>query len=83
MGAVVASALAAGGAEVTLVTPVGRVSEWSYNTDEQILTQMRLKREGIRYETLKRLSAVGERSVELCRIYTGDIRELMASYTFV
>jgi dimethylamine/trimethylamine dehydrogenase len=58
MGAVVAIALAAGGAEVTVVTPVGRVAEWSYNTDEEILTQKRLKREGIRCETLTMLSAV-------------------------
>ena len=80
MGAVVATALAAGGAEVTVVTPVGRVAEWSYNTDEQILTLMRLKREGIRCETLTMLSAVGEKSVELSCIYTGDTRERMADH---
>jgi dimethylamine/trimethylamine dehydrogenase len=80
MGAVVASALAAGGAEVTLVTPVGRVAEWSYYTDEQIPTQMRLKREGVRCETLTMLSAVAEKSVELSCIYTGDTRELMADH---
>jgi dimethylamine/trimethylamine dehydrogenase len=80
MGAVVASALAAGGAEVTVVTPVGRVAEWSYNTDEEILTQMRLKRDGVRCETLTMLSAVGEKSVELSCIYTGDTRELAADH---
>jgi dimethylamine/trimethylamine dehydrogenase len=80
MGAVVASALAAGGAEVTVVTPVGRVAEWSYYTDEQIPTQMRLKREGVRCETLTTLSAVAEKSVELSCIYTGDTRELMADH---
>jgi dimethylamine/trimethylamine dehydrogenase len=80
MGAVVASALAAGGAEVTVVTPVGRVAEWSYYTDEQIPTQMRLKREGVRCETLTMLSAVAEKSVELSCIYTGDTRELMADH---
>jgi dimethylamine/trimethylamine dehydrogenase len=80
MGAVVASALAAGGAEVTVVTPVGRVAEWSYNTDEQIPTQMRLNREGVRCETLTLLSAVAEKSVELSCIYTGDTRELMADH---
>ncbi|MBW2275809.1 MAG: FAD-dependent oxidoreductase, partial [Deltaproteobacteria bacterium] len=80
MGAVVASALAAGGAEVTVVTPVGRVAEWSYNTDEEILTQMRLKRDGVRCETLTLLSAVGEKSVELSCIYTGDTRELTADH---
>jgi dimethylamine/trimethylamine dehydrogenase len=80
MGAVVASALAAASAEVTVVTPVGRVAEWSYNTDEEIQTQMRLKREGVRCETLTMLSAVGEKSVELACIYTGDTRELMADH---
>jgi dimethylamine/trimethylamine dehydrogenase len=76
----VASALAAGGAEVTIVTPVGRVAEWSYNTDEQIPTLMRLKRDGVRCETLTLLSAVGEKSVELSCIYTGDTRELTADH---
>jgi dimethylamine/trimethylamine dehydrogenase len=80
MGAVVASALAAAGAEVTVVTPIGRVAGWSYNTDEEIPTQMRLKREGIRCETLTNLSAVGEKSVELSCIYTGETRELMADH---
>jgi len=80
MGAVVASALAAGGAEVTMVTPVGRVAEWSYNTDEQIPTQLRLKREGVGCETLTLLSAVAEKSVELSCVYTGDTRELMADH---
>jgi dimethylamine/trimethylamine dehydrogenase len=80
MGAVVASALAAGGAEVTVVTPVGRVAEWSYYTDEQIPTLMRLKREGVRCETLTVLSAVAEKSVELSCIYTGDTRELTADH---
>jgi len=80
MGAVVASALAAAGAEVTVVTPVGRVAEWSYNTDEQIPTQMRLKREGVRCETLTLLSRVGEKSVELSCIYTGETRELPADH---
>jgi dimethylamine/trimethylamine dehydrogenase len=80
MGAVVASALAAGGAEVTLVTPAGRVAEWSYNTDEQIPTQMRLNRERVRCETLTMLSTVAEKSVELSCIYTGDTRELMADH---
>ena len=80
MGAVVAIALAAAGAEVTVVTPVGRVAEWSYNTDEEIITQIRLKRDGVRSETLTLLSAVGEKSVELSCIYTGDTRELTADH---
>ena len=63
-----------------MVTSVGRVAEWSYNTDEEVLTQMRLKREGVRCETLTRLSAVGEKGVELSCIYTGDTRELPADH---
>ena len=80
MGVVVASALAAGGAEVTLVTPTGRVAEWSYYTDELIPNHVRLKREGVRCETLTMLSAVGQKCVELSCIYTGDTRELMADH---
>ena len=80
MGAVVASALAAAGAEVTIVTPVARVAEWSYNTDEEIHTQIRLKREGVRCETLTLLSGVAQKSVELSCIYTGDTRELVADH---
>ena len=44
------SALASAGAEVTIVTPIPAVAGWSYNTDEQILTQMRLMREGVKIE---------------------------------
>ena len=80
MGAVVASALAAAGAEVTVVTPVGRVADWSYNTDEQIPTQMRLQREGVRCETLTLLSRIGEKSIELFCTNTGDTREFPADH---
>jgi dimethylamine/trimethylamine dehydrogenase len=80
MGAVVASTLAAAGAEVTVVTPVGRVADWSYNTDEQIPTQMRLQREGVRCETLTLLSRIGEKSIELFCTNTGDTREFPADH---
>jgi len=73
-------ALAAAGADVTIVTPVARVAEWSYNTDEEIHTQIRLKREGVRCETLTLLSGVAQKSVELSCIYTADTRELVADH---
>jgi dimethylamine/trimethylamine dehydrogenase len=80
LGSVVASALASAGAEVTIVTPAGEVASWSYNTDEQILTQMRLMREGVKIETHKIVSTIGERSVELACVYTGTTREILADH---
>jgi dimethylamine/trimethylamine dehydrogenase len=80
LGAVVASALAAAGAEVTVVTPIAAVAGWSYNTDEQILTQMRLMREGVKIETRAILASVGEKSVELSCYYTGTTREIPADH---
>jgi len=80
LGSVVASALASAGAEVTIVTSAAAVAAWSYNTDEQILTQMRLMREGVRIETQSILSAIGEKSVGLRCVYTGDSREVLADH---
>ena len=80
LGSVVAGALASAGAEVTIVTSAAAVASWSYNTDEELLTQMRLKRERVRCETLTMLSAVGDESVELSCIYTGAKRELAADH---
>jgi dimethylamine/trimethylamine dehydrogenase len=80
LGAVVASALVASGAEVTLVTPAGTAAAWSYNTDEQVLTQMRLLREGVKIEALTSLEAVGEKSAELGCVFTGRSREIPADH---
>jgi dimethylamine/trimethylamine dehydrogenase len=80
LGAAIASTLVAANAEVTIVTTAATVAAWSYNTDEQILTQKRLMREGVQLETLASLSAVGEKSVELSCVYTGDRRELPADH---
>jgi len=80
MGAVVASALASAGAEVTVVTPAGEVASWSQNTDEQILTQRRLFQEGVKVETLTTVSAIGEKNTELSCVYTGESREVMADH---
>jgi len=76
MGSVVASALAAAGAEVTAVTTEGRIASWSYYTDEQVLTQMRLIREGVKIETNTDLREIGEKSVKLACIYGGQTREI-------
>jgi len=80
MGAVVASTLVAAGAEVSLVTPAGTAAAWSYNTDEQVLTQMRLMREGVKIETLTSLTTVGEKNAELSCVYTGQTREIPADH---
>jgi len=80
MGAVVASALVASGAEVTLVTAAGTAAAWSFNTDEQVLTQMRLLREGVAIETSTSLMNIGEGSVELGCVFTGRTRSLPADH---
>jgi dimethylamine/trimethylamine dehydrogenase len=80
LGSVVASALAAAGAEVTIVSPAAAVSAWSQNTDEQVLTQMRLMGEGVRIEVQTDLATIGEKSLELSCVYTGDTREILADH---
>ncbi|MBW2419787.1 MAG: FAD-dependent oxidoreductase [Deltaproteobacteria bacterium] len=80
LGSVLASALASAGAEVTIVTSTAAVASWSYNTDEQILTQMRLMREGVKIETHAVLAAIGEKSAELSCVYTDDAREIPADH---
>jgi dimethylamine/trimethylamine dehydrogenase len=80
LGSVVASALAAAGAEVTIVSPAAAVSAWSQNTDEQVLTQMRLMGEGVRIEVQTDLATIGEKSLELSCVYTGDKREIPADH---
>jgi dimethylamine/trimethylamine dehydrogenase len=80
LGAVIASTLASAGAEVTIVTPVAAVAAWSHNTDEQILTQMRLMQEGVAIETQSVLAAVGEKSVEISCVFTGNTREILADH---
>jgi dimethylamine/trimethylamine dehydrogenase len=80
MGGVVASALVAAGARVTLVTPEGIVAAWSSNTEEQRLTQMRLLREGVKIEAVSNLTAVANGSVEISCIFTGQTREIPADH---
>jgi dimethylamine/trimethylamine dehydrogenase len=80
LGSVLALALVSAGAEVTIVTPAATVARWSYNTDEQILTQRQLMRKGVGIEALTDLRAVGEKSVELSCVYTGSTREIRADH---
>jgi dimethylamine/trimethylamine dehydrogenase len=80
LGSVVASTLASAGADVTIVTPAATVSAWSHNTDEQILTQKRLMREGVKIEAQTTLATIGEKSVELRCVYTGNMREMSADH---
>jgi dimethylamine/trimethylamine dehydrogenase len=80
LGAVISSTLASAGAEVTIVTSVSAVAAWSHNTDEQILTQMRLMQEGVAIETQSVLAAVGEKSVEISCVFTGNTREILADH---
>jgi dimethylamine/trimethylamine dehydrogenase len=80
MGAVVAEALQAGGATVTLVTPESKVSAWADNTDEQILTQTRLIEHGIQIESSSIIERILPDHVELACTYSGRVRECAADH---
>jgi len=80
LGSVVASALSSAGADVTIVTGASAVAAWSFNTDEQILTQKRLMREGVRIETQTTLASIHAGGVALACGYTGRTREVDAEH---
>ena len=68
MGGVLAEKLALEGCEVTIVTPLPLVSNWTENTLEQEGIQARLLEMGVEIVANHNLSAVGRDSVELsCR----------------
>jgi dimethylamine/trimethylamine dehydrogenase len=80
MGAVVAEALRAGGAEVTLVTPSSQVSAWAQNTDEQVRTQAGLIEQGVQIETSSAIERILDDAVELSCVYTGRSRKTAADH---
>jgi dimethylamine/trimethylamine dehydrogenase len=71
MGAVLAETLQAAGLEVTLVTPAGRVGEWSFNTEEQERTQRRLLNVGVKIMTGKAVTGFDVESATITCVYTG------------
>ena len=79
MGAVLAEKLRAAGLDVTLVTPAGRVGEWSFNTEEQLRTQKRLLDLGVNILTAKAVSGFDGGSAEISCVYTGKFTDQPAS----
>jgi dimethylamine/trimethylamine dehydrogenase len=79
MGAVLAEKLRAAGLDVTLVTPAGKVGEWSFNTEEQLRTQKRLLDLGVNILTAKAVSGFGGVSAEITCVYTGNLTDQPAS----
>ncbi|MGB9442154.1 MAG: FAD-dependent oxidoreductase [Desulfobacterales bacterium] len=79
MGAVLAEKLRAAGLDITLVTPAGRVGEWSFNTEEQLRTQKRLLDLGVNILTAKAVSGFDGVSAEITCVYSGNLTDQPAS----
>jgi dimethylamine/trimethylamine dehydrogenase len=65
--------------DVTFATPVGKVAEWAYTTEEQHRAQARLLELGVRLETGTVIqSLAGDKAVLACA-YTGRTRHVAAA----
>jgi dimethylamine/trimethylamine dehydrogenase len=76
MGGVLAELLASEGHEVTVVTPEGRVSQWTENTMEQHRIQRRLLEMGVTAVTAQTLAGAGADSARISCVYTDREQEL-------
>ncbi|MEE9581494.1 MAG: FAD-dependent oxidoreductase [Acidimicrobiia bacterium] len=79
MGGIIAEALRHQGLDVTLVTPANEVSTWTTHTEEQHRVQGRILNLGIVLETGTSVASIGEETVVLESIYTGQTREVEAA----
>jgi len=79
MGAVMARQLLQKGLRVRLVTPAGRVGEWSMNTDEQARTQAQLLTMGADVCASRAVTGMVEGGVETVCVYTGRRETLPAA----
>ncbi len=70
LGGVLAELLASEGNDVTLVTPEGRVSEWTYNTLEQHRIQKRLIELGVTIQPLHVVNSIDAGGVTAACVYT-------------
>jgi len=70
MGAVLAEKLRMAGIEVSFVTPLGVVGQWSRNTEEQERTQRRLLNLGVNIFTGKAVTGFNSDSAEVTCVYT-------------
>ena len=76
MGGVLAELLAREGHEVTIVTPEGRVSEWTVNTMEQHRIQRRLLEMGVTVVTAQTVVGAGAGHAQVSCVYTEREQEL-------
>jgi dimethylamine/trimethylamine dehydrogenase len=79
MGGVIAELLRRAGLDVTLATPANEVSTWTQLTEEQYRIQAKILGLGIVLETGTTVTSVGEGSVTLESIHTGQTREVEAA----
>lgn len=80
MGSVLALELRRRGNAVTLITPAGRVGEWSGYTSEQNQTIAALIEAGVRIVTNRRVEKVAAGSVIHACIYSGAQTEIQADW---
>jgi dimethylamine/trimethylamine dehydrogenase len=76
MGGVISEKLKADGLDVTLVTTVGDVSKWTFNTEEQHRIQRRILELGIKVRFHRNLRSIGDGQIELADVYV-DAREML------
>jgi len=79
MGGVIAEQLRKSGLEVTLATPENEVSTYTSITEEQFRIQKRLLELGIDLVTGTGVARIGEGSMHLESIHTGETREIEAA----
>ncbi|HEY5656938.1 MAG TPA: FAD-dependent oxidoreductase, partial [Myxococcota bacterium] len=79
MGSVVAEKLARMDLDVTYATPVGKVAEWAYTTEEQRRAQARLLELGVHLATGTALQSLAHGKAVLACAYTGRAREVPAA----
>jgi dimethylamine/trimethylamine dehydrogenase len=79
MGGVLAEKLGGAGLDVRLVTPAGRVSDWTLWTEEQRRTQARLIELGVRIEIDSDIASLGAGKAVLACVHTGRTREVQAA----
>ena len=76
LGGVIAEALNAMGAEVTLVSPAADVSSWTHNTLEQARIQTRLLELGVTIRPHRTLADAGNGVLTLACVYTDKTEEI-------
>ena len=73
MGGLLAEALASRGLEVTLVTPVGEASSWTYHTEERQRVNERLVEVGVTVITNHLVAGFDGDGIELRAVYGGAV----------